>query len=116
DQTSHIRVDQLPKHELTVYPGSFSPWHDGHSACVNKAREHGKVLIIPDKNPEKLLVSENYPLRRYILLCRHIKAATQVGPLFIYPGFIIASKKNPTYFWVEKIKHSFPDIKITLLL
>jgi nicotinic acid mononucleotide adenylyltransferase len=111
-----MRLEQLPKHEIIFYPGTFSPWHEGHAACVKKAMEKTTVLIVPDKNPQKDFYLEKSPLRRYLNLCHQIKNSTSLGPLFIYPGFLITEDVNPTNSWFKTLRANFPSMGMHLLV
>lgn len=40
--------------KIAIYPGSFSPFHDGHADVVIKALDiFDKVIIAPGRNPDK---------------------------------------------------------------
>ena len=40
--------------KIAIYPGSFNPWHEGHSDILRKALQvFDKVIISVGRNPEK---------------------------------------------------------------
>jgi pantetheine-phosphate adenylyltransferase len=43
--------------KVAIYPGSFNPWHEGHTDVLNKALQiFDKVIIAVGMNPEKQVV------------------------------------------------------------
>ena len=48
--------------KIAVYPGSFNPWHEGHSNILCQASVlFDKVIVVKGINPEKLLSSSFLP-------------------------------------------------------
>lgn len=79
--------------EITVFPGSFFPWHEGHSACV-KLIPKGKIYICPDMNPWK---SERNISSPFKIFQDVLKNCPEKG--IVYPGFLALNKPNPTADW-----------------
>jgi pantetheine-phosphate adenylyltransferase len=54
--------------KVAIYPGSFDPWHDGHSNILEKASKiFDEIVIIRAINPEKTpsLSFDNFVLKFY---------------------------------------------------
>lgn len=105
-----------PLERMTFYGGSFMPWHDGHSTCVERVREKSPLLVMPDKNPFKETISSNAPLKEYIKLCLKLKAELNLGSKWIYPGFMLLDDGNPTASWVRKLKQNYPELEVSLAM
>ena len=46
--------------KIAIYPGSFNPWHEGHTDVLSKACQvFDKVVIAQGINPEKELIDRN---------------------------------------------------------
>ena len=87
--------------EVTLFPGSFNPWHQGHEACLELASHYPNIVIIPDFNPqkeihdEKISIKSSYP---------------------IFEDFYHAKKINPTSSWLPNIKNLSPHLTINLIM
>lgn len=86
--------------ELLLFPGSFSPWHKGHEACVLGSGERA-ILLIPDFNPwkEKRDTDLWGEFKELYLFTQKNKDLN----LFIYTGFLAAERANPTISWLPKL-------------
>ncbi len=85
--------------EITLFGGSFNPWHDGHSECVRQAQEMKKnVVIIPDHSPWKDNV-----IRNPLCLIETIYKNTN-GKVIIYPEFSLRGERNPTSKWISRVQ------------
>ena len=103
DIPKHLNIFNPPKNicdELILFPGSFSPWHKGHAACVLGC-EQKPVLIIPDFNPWKGERSTD-SWEDFVAIYRFILEAPRKG-IYLYPGFLIKSESNPTVEWLPKL-------------
>ena len=99
----HLSIFSLPKEDwddLILFPGSFSPWHKGHAACVLGC-EQKPVLIIPDFNPWKGERSTD-SWEDFVAIYRFILEAPRKG-VYLYPGFLIKSESNPTVDWLPNL-------------
>lgn len=91
---------QSTQEEWVFYGGSFNPWHQGHSACLDLL-PHKKIVILPDRNPwkkEESLIEEN--------LCLFLDQLSQkIHPErhALYPGFLAMDGVNPTIDWFSKV-------------
>lgn len=101
---------KLKEEKVILYPGSFSPWHKGHLACLKAlpklSNEQHQVVVIPDYNPWKELRETN--LKDEVLtiwdslsLLRGRREDIQLG---LYLGFLANRKKNPTVEWISKVR------------
>jgi pantetheine-phosphate adenylyltransferase len=46
--------------KTAIYPGTFSPWHDGHREVVDYGlRVFDKIIVAVGRNPEKLVQENN---------------------------------------------------------
>ena len=85
--------------ELTFFPGTFDPLHDGHLECLKQCPNQN-ILIMPDYNPWK----EDYqrelsPLRSYLDLVELMKETTYK----VFPGFLGLDHINPTVHWLPEV-------------
>jgi len=56
--------------KIGIYPGSFNPWHEGHSDILDKALDiFDKVIIARGRNPEKETfkndIIDGFPVSQY---------------------------------------------------
>ena len=99
----HLDIFSPPEEiwdDLILFPGSFSPWHKGHAACVLGCEDR-PVLIIPDFNPWKGERSTD-SWEDFVAIYRFILEAPRKG-IYLYPGFLIKSESNPTVDWLPKL-------------
>ncbi len=99
--------------EVVFFGGTFNPWHQGHTACVELLGPEKFLLICPDKNPHKEDIQKEYSdlENLYFTLLSTIKR-----PLHFYPGFWIMKERNPTINWISAIHKTHPSLKKSLLL
>lgn len=95
--------------EYLFYGGTFNPWHEGHSSCLKLAPKNLPLIIIPDRNPHK--DQSTYPASADIL-----KQIPTDAKIFLYPGFLLSQKPNPTVNWAQQIKLQNPQKNLSLLL
>ena len=86
--------------KLIFFPGSFNPWHDGHTQCL-KACPTGPIAVIPDRNPWKNVI-ENNPWQEVCEIEKQVDQC-QRNDIFIYPGFLALKEKNPTSRWLPQV-------------
>lgn len=84
--------------EAVLFPGSFSPWHEGHEACIS-GQEQGPVVIIPDFNPWKEVRQDSTwnELRTLWLFAGKRKRVS------LFSGFLGKGEKNPTASWLPDL-------------
>lgn len=95
---------------VIFYPGSFSPWHKGHRACLSglKTPPSGKawdVVIAPDYNPWKDMRETNLQQEVLTLWEELESISVERADLnfHLYLGFLAEKKKNPTNEWMRKV-------------
>ncbi len=86
--------------QLVLFPGSFSPWHKGHEACVQGCGPF-PVLIIPDANPWKD-GRETDVWEDFKSIYEYVRKSTKEN-LYIYPGFLTKERSNPTVTWLPQL-------------
>lgn len=84
--------------EVTFFPGTFNPWHDGHSACLNKCPAKN-IIVVPDFNPWKEGDVRQRPWEHLKQLLNELKET----PYSVYPGFLSKKSGNPTVDWFPKV-------------
>ncbi|EPZ49489.1 cytidylyltransferase [Bacteriovorax sp. BAL6_X] len=91
------------KSSVTLFGGSFHPFHDGHLECLNQCSEYeDNIIIVLDYSPWKSNEQED-PYGEYL----KIKEAT--GERFpIYTGFWAQKLRRPTYEWLQEVK--YPEV------
>lgn len=100
---AHLRYFNPPKEEwerLILFPGSFSPWHLGHQACVGGCGPY-PVLIIPDRSPWK--EERETSLWEDFKEIYHFVSRSEKANLYLYPGFLIYETSNPTVDWLLRL-------------
>lgn len=99
----HLRCFNPPHgdwNQLILFPGTFSPWHLGHQACVEGCAPY-PVFILPDDNPwkdeRKTAAWDDFKaIYHYILNSK--KEGT-----YLYPGFLTREESNPTVTWLPQL-------------
>ena len=91
---------QVVTDEIVFFPGSFNPWHEGHTACL-KGCEDKPIFIVPDHNPWKEVRKKN-PWHEVVHIKENIKSISDKN-ITIYPGFLVEGKKNPTSSWLPHV-------------
>ncbi len=88
---------------LIIYPGTFLPWHSGHSECLRQSLMKSPDtphLVLPDLNPFKT-VHQICPWKRYQSLLQE----TQLDPLgrkkCISPQLLSSRKANFLCHWID---------------
>lgn len=89
---------QFEDHILGLFPGSFNPWHEGHSECLQRSHIE-KVLVVPDCNPWK----ENMGERNLWKEFKELAGQLRETPYALYPGFWGSAEKNPTSSWLPGV-------------
>ena len=105
-----VYTDSAP--EWVFYGGSFNPWHNGHQASINLMPDDKPCFVLPDINPHK-------PLRDFDLTITVLELSTRIRlkkNQFLVPTFLMESQKNPTVNWIERLKNSYPDKELSLLM
>ncbi len=98
--------------EWVFYGGTFDPWHSGHQACLELLPSNKVCFILPDQNPLKASSIRN-PVAKILEISNRAKFHPQQ---FLVPSFLLMSEKNPTVDWIERLHHSFPEKRLSLLL
>ena len=87
------------KESITFFGGSFNPFHKGHFACLKLCPEKN-ILIVPDRNPFKPVISKENVFDQFMELAEELKET----PYSLYPGFLALSTGNPTSSWLPEVK------------
>lgn len=87
--------------KVVLFPGTFSPWHEGHEACIANLPKGSQVAVIPDYNPWKDVRRTNL----WHEACAIWKGVEKLSGLNIslYLGFLLLKEKNPTISWLTQI-------------
>ena len=88
-----------PRTEHIFYGGTFNPWHNGHSACIDLCPERKNLVIIPDSNPFKANNGEGCYWQRY----QEIVEKAGGGAETVFPGWWGSELPNPTADWFPVI-------------
>lgn len=111
-------IESLPsiekRDELIFFGGSFNPWHDGHSSCINLMDPNKTIIVVPDHNPFKELVPSEHKQTGLDELRN--KLNTFKNETYLFTEFFEQDEKNPTYEWIAKLKAKFPQKKLSLLI
>ena len=100
---AHLRYFNPPReqwNQMTLFPGTFSPWHLGHQACVKGCGSYS-VLILPDRSPWKG-EREIAPWQDFKAIYHYILNSEKEN-LYIYPGFLTHEQSNPTVTWLPQL-------------
>ena len=88
----HLCLPPGPK--LTLFTGSFHPWHEGHGRCVALASVPN-LIIAPDHNPWKREIPPPFSVLRIIPLS---------GDTRLFVGFLgPKGPGRPTLSWVQTL-------------
>ncbi len=96
----HLKIfcpSEEDRKNLVLFPGTFSPWHQGHEACVLGLGDR-PVLIMPDFNPWK--EEREADLWQDLLRVIRFVQKHPEKPISVYPGFMILEHANPTVNWL----------------
>ena len=104
----------MNQNELIFFGGSFNPWHEGHSSCIELMDENKAIIVVPDHNPFKELVKSEEKNSSLVDIQEQLKNFK--NPTYLFTEFFERNEKNPTYQWVAKLRAKFPDKKISLLV
>lgn len=87
-----LRIEFPLACEVVFFGGSFDPWHEGHASCINLLPRELKLIVAPDRNPQKPLKEIKNLVAHFCELSNQIhKASTRA--LHIHPGFLLLSEK-----------------------
>lgn len=78
------------------FGGSFNPWHEGHTACVQLCTRPEELVVVPDANPFKDGPENICYWKRY----RQIHCLLKDHPGSVFPGFCGQETPNPTVGWL----------------
>lgn len=98
--------------ELVFFGGSFNPWHEGHSECLRLLKSNLPVIVIPDHNPYKELITD----KDLNLKSLKDKINSLRDNTYLYEGFFNKNTKNPTAYWIKQIHEHLPQQKLSLLM
>lgn len=98
-----------PQKEVTLYGGSFNPWHEGHSACA-KLCGNPNLIIVPDYNPwkSKTKCDDICRWESFSQLAKSMKSSTYS----FYPGYWGIQTPNPTIDWLKDVEYEIVNIVI----
>jgi nicotinate-nucleotide adenylyltransferase len=103
-KTDNIKID-LPGQfkafslkNVTLFGGSFDPWHEGHEMCLKLCPE-ANILIVPDQNPLK-----EYQVQKCFFTS--FKNILQKTTYPVFPGFYGKEAGNKTYLWLKEANFS----------
>ncbi|MCP4911640.1 MAG: hypothetical protein GY909_00865 [Oligoflexia bacterium] len=99
--------DLSTEESLTFFPGTFSPWHQGHLACLDLTPRE-KIIVCPDLNPWKVDDKKECPWQVYKTLRNYLKDTNYI----VYPGFLAKKSENPTVSWLPKVQVENKDLII----
>lgn len=86
------------KDAITFFPGTFNPWHEGHSSCLQLVN-YPELIVIPDVNPWKKNNSVLCVWKKYLEICQKLSDT----PYSVFPGFIGSENSNPTVDWLPLV-------------
>ena len=101
--------------DVVFFGGSFDPWHEGHTACIDLAPSEMPLIVCPDRNPHKPIKKEDDIIQHFLGLKKKIVTSTKRS-LHVHPGFLLKTDPNPTVGWVLKLKRHRPDLRVHLLM
>lgn len=105
-------LDLSAAEHIIFYGGSFNPWHEGHSACLELAPKNIPIIVIPDHNPHKELDES-----RFLNIDDLSKTLSTIATrTIIFDEFFYAKRPNPTIDWIKVLTENFPNKKFSLLL
>lgn len=111
-------IETTPKlnelNELIFFGGSFNPWHEGHSSCIQLMDSTKSIIIVPDHNPYKELVQSTKKHSSLDQIEAKLKEFN--NDTFLFAGFFEQDQKNPTHQWIVNLKEKFPNKKLSLLM
>jgi pantetheine-phosphate adenylyltransferase len=93
---------------IALYPGSFNPWHEGHTDILKKAlRVFDKVIVSAGRNPEKEVWDYNlYDIP--VELCRTNEDPVQI---MHFTGLLVDFIKE-----LERGRNGGPSIKVDAII
>ena len=96
-----------PGNPPIFFTGSFNPWHEGHSRCVELTRIKN-LIIAPDNNPWK----ENQPgtSSPFKTLQGIPKNLFHDNLCSLFTGFLGKQGPNPTVSWIIRLKTPKPGL------
>lgn len=100
DLPAPFALNEIILDKLIFFPGSFSPWHLGHSECIKKCPT-GPIVIVPDRNPWKDIREMN-PWDEICQIRIEIEKCER-DDLFIDPRFLAKMEANPTSSWLPEV-------------
>lgn len=100
--------------ELIFFGGSFNPWHHGHTSCLKLAPNNWPIIVIPDHNPFKDLVTNHNKMTSIADIQNHLAKIT--ATTYLFDEYLLKNEKNPSHKWIKEIKKNFPQKKISLLM
>lgn len=109
NEPSRFPFEKVEADRTIFYPGTFSPWHKGHQACLLglplcSKGESWSIVIAPDYNPWKK-IRETDLKDEVLTLWDSLENLRDERPdlkFHLYLGFLGEKKKNPTYEWMKK--------------
>ncbi|MBT3234456.1 MAG: NUDIX domain-containing protein [Bdellovibrionales bacterium] len=90
-----------------IFPGTFVPWHEGHSECIRQSPADLPLIVIPDSNPWKREDSTQMKYSCYWQEYLKINQQLKRDRAIVYPGFFGMEQGNPTINWINSLKFNY---------
>lgn len=109
-----IKEQKLDSSEIVFFGGSFHPWHEGHSECIRLLPKDKNLVVLPDHNPHKKMVTNANRLSGIEDIKEELAKIDR--QTYLYDGFWSLDKVNPTVEWVKDLRLESSKLKISLLM
>jgi len=82
---------------ITFFGGTFNPWHEGHSTCLDLCPSKNIVVVL-DTNPWKQ--NDDFNKNCFWKAFKEIALEFEKSNYAFYPGFFGKENSNPTVGWL----------------
>ncbi len=98
-----LKMPQVPS--VVLFPGSFSPWHKGHEACLLNLPQGKSVIVLPDFNPWKEVreVGLWAEVQEIWQGLQKVQSKRRDLNIYLYLGFLAGESSNPTIQWLPQV-------------